>query len=207
MDGVLGDVRRDVVAIPAGRSTGSEGAAPVARLGGHEEAAVQHLDRGPGTVRPALSADAVSVSRRRCPPRGGAARTGHDLARTTKHAARMGHVGRWQAPVGRSRSDPRGGRRRPGQSPAARVLGLGILQGTDDLLAVAVARPRPRSAWRRGSASSAAARSSGTFTVRGWVSSDTSTSSSSPAATPDAARCSALMPTMNTPPITATVFR
>jgi hypothetical protein len=53
----------------------------------------------------------------------------------------------------------------------------------------------------------AAAKSSGTVTTRGAVSSSMSTSTSSPPATPAPARFSALTPTQYSPPMTATVLR
>ena len=91
MSGVLDEVCRVTGAIPAGRSTGSWGAA-------HAGVSRTSKSRGPASgSRPRdrssgpLSAhSAASVSQGRCPPRGGAAGTDHGRGLTTKHPRMMG---------------------------------------------------------------------------------------------------------------------
>jgi len=78
------------------------------------------------------------------------------------------------------------------------------LQHVPGLVAVGQASKVRRAS---GSASSAAAKSAGTLTSRGAVSRSMSRSTSSPPATPAAARCSALRLIMEAPPMTATVLR
>lgn len=96
------------------------------------------------------------------------------------------------------------GRHRLVDAALAGLGGLGALDGENvaALVAVGQALEEPLGLVVAGEGS---AKSGGTTTWRG-VSSSMSTSTSSPAATPALARSSALTPTMNAPPITATVL-
>ena len=82
-----------------------------------------------------------------------------------------------------------------------------VVAAPDSPAALAFSEIASKVARATGSAPRAAARSGGTSTVRGAVSSSSVTSISWPPTSPDAARCSALTPTHVSPPITASVFR
>jgi hypothetical protein len=88
----------------------------------------------------------------------------------------------------------------------SRLFGLRALDREDEPLLVAEDSPS-NFFFAFGSRFSALAKSAGTSTSRGFVSSSISTSIWSPAATPAFARTSALTPSMNRPPIVATVLR